>query len=87
MAAFEGLGGIGSDNRGSRKFESGATGDGVFGFFLFWLRRHRFFLAEIPPWRKKKKFSWGPLKAFVGSPITSILDSAFHGKPEINPPP
>ena len=30
MAAFEGLGGIGSDKRGSRKFKGGATGDGVF---------------------------------------------------------
>jgi len=42
----------------SGKFEGGATGDRVFGFVFFgiWLGGHGFFLAEIPPWRKNKRF-------------------------------
>jgi len=46
------------------KFKGGATGDGVFGFLFFWrwLRGHKFFLAEIGPRRKKKKFM-GPLES------------------------
>ena len=66
------------------KFEGGATGDRVFGFVFFGIRLggHGFFLAEIPPWRKNKRFlARTHEKPFRGARVSQRGVLAFHGEP------